>query len=147
MARLLRFLVLAVLVVVAAACGDPPRGVVLWHPYFGGEEAALKRVVARFESDRGVKVTVLAVPYEAYLAKLEAAIPRGNGPDVFLGPHNRLGEYLLQLLVAPVSDGVPGAYVEVYEKVTVDAVTWEGTRYAVPLASKCAALYVNDDID
>lgn len=136
-------LALVTVILVAPGCAEPPRGVVLWHPYRGGEEAALKKVIARFEVERGVKVTALAVPYEAYLSKLEAAIPRGNGPDVFVGPHNRLGEYLRHRLVAPVGDAFPDADANVYEPVTVEAVTHEGARYAVPLASKCVALYYN----
>jgi arabinogalactan oligomer/maltooligosaccharide transport system permease protein len=123
------------------ACSEPPRGIVLWHPYRGAEQAALERVVQRFESERGERVTVLAIPYEAYLAKLEAAIPRGNGPDLFVGPHNRLGEYRLHRLVAPVGDAFPDADVDRYDAVSVTAVTEEGARYAVPLASKCVALY------
>lgn len=136
-------LIAVVAILVLPGCGEPPRGIVLWHPYRGGEEAALKKIVARFEDDRGVKVTALAVPYEAYLSKLEAAIPRGNGPDVFIGPHNRLGEYLLHRLVAPVGDAFPDADLPAYEPVTVAAVTHDGARYAVPLASKCVALYYN----
>jgi arabinogalactan oligomer / maltooligosaccharide transport system permease protein len=134
-------LVLLFLGALLTACAEPPRGVVVWHPYTGGEEAALKRVIASWESAHHVRATVLAVPYEAYLAKLEAAIPRGNGPDLFLGPHNRLGEYLLHRLAAPVGDAFPDEDVATYEDVTVDAVTFEGKRYGVPLASKCAALY------
>ena len=141
--RALVLLVAVVAVLVVPGCSEPPRGIVLWHPYRGGEEAALKKVLARFEAERGVKVTALAVPYEAYLSKLEAAIPRGNGPDVFIGPHNRLGEYLLHRLVAPVGDAFPDADAAIYEPATVAAVTHEGARYAVPLASKCVALYYN----
>ncbi len=133
-------------VVLLPACAEPPRGIVLWHPYRGAEAAALETVIARFEREHGTKVTALAVPYEAYLSKLEAAIPRGNGPDLFVGPHNRLGEYLVHRLVAPVGDAFPDADVRLYEPVTVDAVTYEGSRYAVPLASKCIALYYNPQL-
>ncbi len=141
--RELVMLIAVVAILVLPGCSEPPRGIVLWHPYRSGEEAALKKVVARFEVQHGVKVTALAVPYEAYLSKLEAAIPRGNGPDVFIGPHNRLGEYLLHRLVAPVGDAFPDADASIYEPVTVTAVTHDGARYAVPLASKCVALYYN----
>ncbi|MDF2695921.1 MAG: Maltose/maltodextrin transporter, substrate binding periplasmic protein MalE, partial [Labilithrix sp.] len=141
--RALVMVIAVVAILILPGCTEPPHGIVLWHPYRGGEEAALKKIAARFEAERGVKVTALAVPYEAYLSKLEAAIPRGNGPDVFVGPHNRLGEYLLHRLVAPVGDAFPEADVARYEPVTVTAVTHEGARYAVPLASKCVALYYN----
>ena len=124
-------------------CGEPPRGVVVWHPYRGGEQKALEQIVARFEAERHTSVTLLAIPYEAYLSKLEAAIPRGNGPDVFLGPHNRLGEYLLHGLVAPAGDAFPEPDLDIYEPAAVAAITHDGKRWAVPLASKCIALYVN----
>ncbi len=138
-----RLILAALVLVLLPGCSEPPRGVVLWHPYRGGEEAALKKIVATFEQEENVKVTILAVPYEAYLSKLEAAIPRGNGPDVFIGPHNRLGEYLLHHLVLPVGDAFPESDVTRYESVAIDAVTHEGDRYAVPLAEKCVALYYN----
>ena len=78
---------LVVLVGVAYGCAEPPHGITLWHPYRGAEDEALQRSVEAFEKESHVKVTTLFVPYEAYIAKLEAAIPRGNGPDVFIGPH------------------------------------------------------------
>ncbi len=127
-------------------CAEPPRGVVVWHPYRGGEQRAIEEIAARFSAERHVNVTLLAIPYEAYLAKLEAAIPRGNGPDVFLGPHNRLGEYLLHRLVEPVGDALPDDDVAAYEEKAVSAITYDGKRWAVPLASKCVALYVNLDL-
>ena len=135
-----------VLLVVLPGCSEPPRGVVVWHAYGGGEEQALKKVTATYEKEHGVRVTLLAVPYEAFLSKLEAAIPRGNGPDVVIGPHNRLGEYLLHRLVAPVGDAFTGEDLLDYDQVAVDAVTHEGKQYGVPLATKCAALYVNTDL-
>jgi arabinogalactan oligomer/maltooligosaccharide transport system permease protein len=130
-----------VLVTMLFGCTEPPRGIVLWHPYRGGEEAAIALSAARFEREHGVKVTTLAVPYEAYLSKLEAAIPRGNGPDLFIGPHNRLGEYRKHRLVAPAGDALPDGDVDRYDAIAVSAITEDGVRYAVPLASKCIALY------
>ena len=147
MRRTLAVLIAMVMAVVALpGCGEPPRGVVVWHPYRGGEQRALEQIAARFQAERRVPVTLLAIPYEAYLSKLEAAIPRGNGPDVFLGPHNRLGEYLLHGLVAPAGDAFPDADLEAYEPATAAAITHDGKRWAVPLASKCIALYVNTDL-
>src|SRR5258706_8819337 len=101
-------LLFVLLLAVLPGCAEPPRGVVVWHAYGGGEEQALKKITARYEKEPQTRVTLLAVPYEAFLSKLEAAIPRGNGPDVVIGPHNRLGEYLLHQLVAPVGDAFVG---------------------------------------
>lgn len=124
-------------------CNEPARGIVVWHPYRGAEQKALEAIAERFQAERHLTVTLLAVPNEAYAAKLEAAIPRGNGPDVFVSPHERLGSYLQNHLIAPAGDAFPEDDLGRYEDVTVRAVTDEGTRWAVPLASKCLALYVS----
>ena len=137
------FALCTLLVALLPGCAEPPRGIVVWHAYRGGEQSALEAIAKRFEAERGVRVTLLSVPYEAYLSKLEAAIPRGNGPDVFLGPHNRLGEYRKNLLVSEVGDALPDEDAARYEPVTIDAISEDGKRWAVPLASKCVALYVN----
>lgn len=140
------FALLVLVITLAYGCAEPPHGITLWHPYRGGEEAALQATVAAFEKDHNLKVTTLFVPYEAYIAKLEAAIPRGNGPDVFLGPHNRIGEYVLHQLIGEAGDSFPDADVERYESSTVDAVTFRSKRWAVPLASKCVALYYDPKV-
>jgi arabinogalactan oligomer / maltooligosaccharide transport system permease protein len=124
-------------IVIAPGCAEPPRGVVVWHPYRGGEQKALEKVASEWEKTSGIKVTLLSVPYEAYLAKLEAAIPRGNGPDVFVSPHNRLGEYLLHILVAPIADT---------KDAPDDATHHKGKQWGIELSSKCPALYVNTDL-
>jgi arabinogalactan oligomer/maltooligosaccharide transport system permease protein len=129
-----------------SGCSEPPRGIVVWHPYRGAEQKALETVVEAFAARRGVHVTLLAVPYEAYAAKLEAAIPRDNGPDIFVSAHERLGSYLANHLVAPSGDAFPDSDVARYDPKTVDAISDQGTRYAVPLASKCVALYINTQL-
>ena len=140
MKRLLLALLIAI-VSIAYGCAEPPHGITLWHPYRGGEDEALQRSVERFEKSTNLAVTTLFVPYEAYISKLEAAIPRGNGPDVFIGPHNRIGEYVLHQLIGEAGDAFPARDIERYEGPTVEAVTFRDKRWAVPLASKCVALY------
>jgi arabinogalactan oligomer / maltooligosaccharide transport system permease protein len=134
---LVALLTLLLVVVLGPGCAEPPRGVVVWHPYRGGEQKALEKIAADWEKQTGTKVTLLSVPYEAYIAKLEAAIPRGNGPDVFISPHNRLGEYLLHVLVAPIADA---------EGKADDAVHHKSKQWGIALSSKCPALYVNTDL-
>ncbi|AKU95933.1 Maltose/maltodextrin ABC transporter, substrate binding periplasmic protein MalE [Labilithrix luteola] len=134
---------IALLIGVLPGCSEPAPGIVLWHPYRGAEQKALETIAKRFADEKHVEVTVLAVPNEAYAAKLEAAIPRGNGPDVFVSPHERLGSYLSNALVSPAGDAFPDEDVARYEPVTVEAVTDRSVRYAVPLASKCLALYID----
>ena len=118
-----------------AALAAPIR---LWHAYRGEEEAALKEIVAGW---KGEPIELLALPYDAFAAKLQAAIPLGDGPDLYIDTHERLGDYRARRIVAPAGDALetPGAFTAL----ALDAVTMDGEAWAVPLSQKCVALYVN----
>jgi len=133
----------ALLLLAAPASAD--EAIVLWHSYRGGEERALEELARAYEKEHpGLTIDVLAVPFEAYASKLEAAIPRAHGPDLFIQAHQWIGPYLDEHLVAPIGDALPDEDVAAFDAASVRAVTWEGVRYAVPLANKSLALYVND---
>jgi arabinogalactan oligomer/maltooligosaccharide transport system permease protein len=135
----------ALLLVPRAARAD--EHIVLWHSYRGDEERALVSVVHTFEARHpGVTVDVLSIPFEAYASKLEAAIPRAHGPDLFIQAHQWIGPYLAEDLIEPVAGAFPDSDVADFDPVAVRAVTWKGLRYGVPVANKCVALYINEDL-
>jgi arabinogalactan oligomer/maltooligosaccharide transport system permease protein len=135
----------AVLSMVRPARAD--EHVALWHSYRGDEERALILVAHAFEAQHpGVTVDVLGIPYEAYAAKLEAAIPTAHGPDLFIKAHESISIYLDEKLIGPIGDGFPDEDVASFEPVATEAVTWNAVRYAVPVANKCVALYLNEDL-
>jgi arabinogalactan oligomer/maltooligosaccharide transport system permease protein len=109
----------------------------LWHAYRGAEERALGEIVARFQD---APVEVLSVPYDAFGAKLAASIPLGEGPDLFIDAHERLGDYRARGLVAPVGDALEA---QAFDAAALSAVRDGADAWAVPLSEKCIALYVN----
>ena len=90
--RLLAFVLLLGLVVFAGACEVPPS-LVVWHSYRGAEETALVALAKRYEAEHGMRVELLALPFDAYSSKLTAAVPHAHGPDLFIDAHERLGIY------------------------------------------------------
>jgi arabinogalactan oligomer / maltooligosaccharide transport system permease protein len=132
------------LVVLFAAKASADERITLWHSYRGDEERAIEELARDYErAHPGVTIDVLAVPFEAYSSKLEAAIPRAHGPDLFIQAHQWIGPLLDEKLVAPAGDALPDADVAGFDPVSIEAVTWQHVRYAVPLANKSVALYVN----
>ncbi len=144
MTRLAALLVLAIVVALVPACADKERSIVLWHAYRGREQDALEQLARAYSQKHGVRVDLLALPFEAYASKLESAVPHAHGPDAFIEAHERIGSFVASGIVAPVGDALPDEDVARFDRVAVDAVTHDGTRYAVPLASKCLALYLDD---
>jgi arabinogalactan oligomer/maltooligosaccharide transport system permease protein len=142
---LLHLVLLAILVVLGMGCEAPPS-LVVWHSYRGEEERTLVELAKRYEGEHGIRVELLALPFDAYSSKLTAAVPHAHGPDLFIDAHERLGIYRREGVVAPVGDALPDADVPSYDASAIDAVTLDGQRWAVPLSTKTLALYVNDDL-
>lgn len=124
----------------AAAAAQAQEPLKLWHAYRGGEEKALERSAELFAARAGVGVELLAVPYDAFAAKLIAAIPHGQGPDVFIFSHPRLASFQRLGLVASSEGELDPA---AYAPNTVDALRVDGRTFGFPLSIKCLALYAN----
>ncbi len=114
------------------------RPITLWHAYRGAEQQALQNTLSAWKLRQ---VETLAVPYDAYAAKLAAAIKLGQGPDLFIDAHERLGNYRSRKLVAPVGDALsdPDAFLPQ----AMAAIRHGGQAYGVPLSQKCVALFFN----
>ena len=125
-----------------AAAQDAGR-VLLWHAYRGEERAALEQIIRALNAERDdVRVDLLAVPHEAFRQRLTAAIPRGNGPDLFIAPHEAVGEWSTNGLLEPLPYP-PGLPVDAFLPSTTDALRYDGQLWAMPLAFKSLALYYN----
>ncbi|MEZ4454467.1 MAG: extracellular solute-binding protein, partial [Nannocystaceae bacterium] len=122
-----------------AQADEPP--IQLWHAYRGAEEAALQKIVADQRVAGGPAVELLAVPYDAFGSKLGSAIPLGEGPDLYIDSHERLGDYRVRGIVAPVGDAYEGD--AAFRANAAAAVRLDGEIWGLPLSQKCVALYVN----
>jgi arabinogalactan oligomer/maltooligosaccharide transport system permease protein len=112
----------------------------LWHAYRGDEQQALEAILARFAGE----VELLAVPYDAFASKLESSIPLGEGPDIYIDAHERLGDYAQRGIVAPLPPELAAALTREHNlDKTIAAVTVDGRALALPISQKCLALYVN----
>ena len=124
--------------------------IVLWHAYRAEERQVLGDLLREFERQRpGLRIETLAVPYDAYGTKLASAIPIGEGPDLFIDAHERLGDYRARGLLGPVGDALGDA--AHFSQVGLEAVSLgdesEAARaFGVPLSLKCVALYFNKSL-
>ncbi|MEQ1503639.1 MAG: extracellular solute-binding protein, partial [Myxococcota bacterium] len=107
----------------------------VWHAYRGEEREAIE-VAARTWGERaGVEVETVAIPFGAFDGKVETAIPRGNGPDLFVSAHVNLGKWVPMGLVEPWTAPLDG-----HRPATADAVQLDGRVWGVPLAFKSIVL-------
>lgn len=123
------------------------KEVVVWHAYRAEEKAALEKVVAAYNAtvaSKGIKVTTLAVPYDAFADKITAAVPRGKGPDVFIYAQDRLGGWIeAGKTVEPIDFFLDKATKDRFIPTTMEAMTYRGTVYGLPLNYKVITLIYN----
>ena len=129
----------------ALGCSAEETGPVLrvWHAYRGQEQVAFETALERYaEAHPEIRIDVLENPADAYYGKLESASPRGNGPDVFIGAHERVGSWAASGLVHPIGQTRSELDIELHPK-TLDALTYADALYGYPLTSKSLALFRN----
>lgn len=143
---------LVVVTLLLGACGTgassesegATQEVVVWHSYRGAERTVLESLAGSFEAGRpGTRVRLLPVPYDALPDKLTAAVPRGNGPDVFIFAHDRLGDWADTDLAEPLGLRVTEKMADTFARATLDALSHRGELWGLPLAFKTLALYRN----
>ena len=62
----------------------------------------LRAISAEFAETTGVEVRVEVVPIATMRERIERDIPAGDGPDVFVGPHDWSGDLAGLELIAPI---------------------------------------------
>jgi len=119
--------------------------IVVWHAYRGAEKAAIEKVAAAYNASHpGTKVTTLAVPFDAFADKISAAVPRGRGPDVFIYAQDRLGGWIeAGNTVEPIDFFLDGPTKDRFLPTTMDAMTYRGTVYGLPVNYKVITLIYN----
>jgi len=146
MPRLVSFAALVLLCGATAAVAQPAN-LVVWHAYRGGEAAAFEKVVAAYNASKagaGIKVTTLPVPYDAFADKITAAVPRGKGPDLFIFAQDRLGGWVeAGKTIEPIDFYVDQATRDRFLPSTLQAMTYHGTIYALPLNYKVLTMVYN----
>ena len=121
--------------------------VVVWHSYRGEEKTAFEKVVAAYntaKAAKGVKVTTLAVPFDAFADKITAAVPRGKGPDVFIYAQDRLGGWVeAGNTIEPIDFYLDKDTSGRFLPTTMEAMTYRGTLYGLPLNFKVITMIYN----
>ncbi|HEX8819804.1 MAG TPA: extracellular solute-binding protein [Archangium sp.] len=123
------------------------KEIVLWHGYRAEEKAALEKVIGQFNAAnaaKGIQVKTLAVPYDAYADKISATVPRGKGPDLFIFAQDRLGGWIeAGNTVEPIDFYLDDATRKRFIPTTMEAMTYRGTVYGLPLNYKVVTLIYN----
>jgi len=103
----------------------------------------IEQVAAPFTEETGVPIEVTVIDFEDMREQIVTQAPAGQGPDLFIGAHDWLGEMVDNGIAAPLD---LGAKADQLTEPSLDALTSGGTAYALPYAAENIALYYNADL-
>lgn len=122
-----------------AAAEEPEVFITVWAD--DTRTPILQALADDFEATYGVGLIVEQVM--DLNNQLPIAAPAGEGPDIFIGPHDRLGGWVDSGLVAPVD---LGDKFDDFAPVALEGFTFDGQLYGMPYAVENMALFYNADL-
>ncbi|MGB0733566.1 MAG: maltose/maltodextrin ABC transporter substrate-binding protein MalE [Pontibacterium sp.] len=99
----------------------------------------LAEVGKRFTEETGIPVEV-AHP-DAATDKFQQAAATGNGPDIFIWAHDRIGDWASSGIISPISPS-ESVKSEIFD-FTWDAVQYQGNTWGYPIAVEAVSLIYN----
>ena len=100
-------------------------------------------VGAAFTEATGVELQVDIVDFGSIKDEVTTKGPAGEGPDVFVGAHDWIGELATNGAVAAIDlGGREGEFTET----GLAALSWDGAQYGIPYVTEAIAMYYNPDL-
>ena len=120
---------------------EPMIELVIWADET--RSSAIEEVIPAFEAETGVDVIVELVDFGSIRDQVGVAGPAGEGPDIFIGASDWVGELATNGTLEPMDlGGVAGDFTDA----SLTAMTFNGQLYALPYAVEAVAMYYNTDL-
>lgn len=151
MRRIARVVVIALLVFAilgSVGAQGKPKEILFWNGYTGPDRLAVEKLVAQFnESNADVKIRMEIMPWDSLYQKLLPALIAGNGPDVIGFSAGRVPEYAAAGKLEALDDYFKNSSLkrDVLVPGLIQAGTYKGKLYAVPMAFASMVMYYNKD--
>lgn len=104
---------------------------------------ALVALAPALEAEYGVKLQVQEVAFGDIRDNMKLAGPAGEGPDIFIGAHDWIGELYLNGLLAPIDLGSKEAE---FFTPALDLFTYNGELVGMPYATENLAFFYNTEL-
>lgn len=121
------------------------QGTITVWTHFGGPELAwLQSAAQSFQKASGTTVNIVTVPFGDIKQKFILGAPQGKGPDLVVTlPQDQMGEMAVAGVLEPLDKYVTQNYVSGLEPVAVDAFTYGGKLFGMPMSAESVALIYN----
>lgn len=124
---------------------DQERHASLWHARSEAEAETLEDTITQF-NDAHEDHHIVTEEVSELEERVETAIPGGDGPELFAWAHDWIGAHHEREFLYDASDDLDVDLEEEFVSTGVDAVTYQGNVYGLPLAGEVPTLMYNKDL-
>lgn len=103
----------------------------------------LEEVAPEFTDEYGVEVVIQQIGFGDIRDQFIIAGPAGEGPDIFIGAHDWIGELVASGLLSPID---LGDNIDNFLPAAVDAFTYEGELYGMPYSAESVGFFRNPEL-
>jgi multiple sugar transport system substrate-binding protein len=132
----------------AAGYTGPTVTIKYWNGFTGGDGPYMRAMVDEFNaSHKNIKVESNTLGWGDFYQRIVAAVQAGQGPDVAVMQLDNLATQAARSVIVPMEGAIKemGFTAEDFPKTLVDATTFNGHTWGVPLDSHTIASYANTD--
>ncbi|WP_048152224.1 extracellular solute-binding protein [Palaeococcus ferrophilus] len=119
--------------------------IVLWHAIGPAELKAFEDLISEFEIEHP-EIEIKLEQKADLETSLKAAIPAGQGPDLFIWAHDWIGKFAEAGMLEPIDEYVTPDILDKFSPMAQEAMQYGGHYYAMPFAAETVALIYNKDM-
>lgn len=126
--------------------GSGPVTLKFWNGFTGPDRPAVEELVKRFnDSQDKAKIQMEIMPWDVFFDKLLPSLSSGAGPDIAGMDTAQVPQYAVKKALKPLDDyySQPGNETDKLVASAVQAATFDGTKYSVPMNFTTLLLYWN----
>jgi multiple sugar transport system substrate-binding protein len=130
----------------AAATAQPKATITYWNGLTGADGKVMDELIDHFTRETGIRIEQQRLPWVDLYAKLQVAVPAGEGPDLALIHTVEVPHFASDGVLEVIDDATTtakGFKGEDYLPATWQGGTYRGQRYSLPLDVPQHILYLN----
>src|SRR5690242_8476858 len=128
------------------ATAQPKATITYWNGLTGADGKVMDELIDQFTRDTGIRIEQQRLPWADLYAKLQVAVPAGEGPDLALIHTVEVPHFASDAVLDAIDDGTAagkGFRGEDYLPATWQGGTVQGKRYSLPVDVPQHILYMN----
>jgi multiple sugar transport system substrate-binding protein len=131
------------------AGAQPKATITYWNGLTGADGKVMDELIDRFTAQTGIRVEQQRLPWAELYAKLQVAVPAGEGPDLALIHTVEVPHFAHDGVLEAIDDatlGAKGFRGDDYLPATWQGGTYQGKRYSLPLDVPQHIFYMNTKV-